>query len=338
VTVSAWDIPTLAGGGALRSSANDLLNFLAASMGYTRTTLALAMKAMLSVRRPTGEPFIETAMGWAIDTRGGSEIIWKNGGTGGYRTFIGYAPGSGVGIVALSNAESSSGVDDLGLHLLDARYPLAIPEGSPRETTVDVTQLDNYVGHYELAPNFILAVTRDGNQLYVQATGQSRAAVYAKNDREFFYKVVDAQISFQTDPQGHVSGLVLHQNGLDQPAKRIDGAEAKQLEDTVAGRFKDQKAFPGSEAATRRLIEQLQRKQVDYAQFTPEFAVLAHQNESPTEALVASLGSLQALTFKGVGPGGADIYDLKFENGAVDWRIVLRSDGKVASLGFRKVP
>jgi hypothetical protein len=47
---------------------------------------------------------------------------------------------------------------------------------------------------------------------------------------------------------------------------------------------------------------------------------------------------LQTVTFKGVGPGGADIYEIKFENGRVDWRIILAPDGKVASLGVRKVP
>jgi hypothetical protein len=296
------------------------------------------MKAMLSVRRPTGQPFIDAALGWAIDTRGGSEIIWKNGGTGGYRTFIGYAPRSGVGIVALSNAETNAGVDDLGLHLLDARYPLAIPDGSPREAAVGSSVLDGYVGHYELSPTFIFAVTREGDQLYVQATGQPRAAVYAKGDREFFYKVVDARISFQTDPQGRATGLVLHQNGRDQSAKRISDADAQQLEDALAKRFKDQTAFPGSEAATRRLIDQLQRKQVDYEQFTPDFAVLARQNESTTEALMASLGALQSLAFKGVGPGGADIYEIKFDDGTVDWRIVLAPDGKVAGVGLRKMP
>jgi hypothetical protein len=338
VTVSRWDIPALAGAGALRSTANDLLIFLAATIGYSRTPLAPAMKAMLSITRPSGQPFIDTGLGWTIDARGGNKIIWKNGGTGGYRAFIGYAPASGVGIVALSNAESNAGVDDLGLHLLDARYPLAIPDGSPREASISTKLLDSYVGHYELTPTFIVTITRDGDQLYAQATGQPRFAVFAKSDGEFFYKVVDAQISFQTDPQGRVSGLVLHQNGRDQPAERIDDTEAKQLEDAVATRFKEQTAFPGSEAATRRLIDQLQRKQVDYEQFTPQFAVLARQNESPSEALIGSLGLLQSVTFKGVGPGGADIYEVKFDNGLADWRIVLRADGKVAGVGFHKLP
>jgi D-alanyl-D-alanine-carboxypeptidase/D-alanyl-D-alanine-endopeptidase len=229
VNVSRWDIPALAGAGALRSSANDLLKFLAANMGYTKTTLAPAMKAMLATKRQTGLPFIDTALGWTVDTRGGGEIIWKNGGTGGYSSFIGYAPRRGVGIVALSNAQTPGGVDDLGLHLLDARYPLAIPAGSPREAAVDAKLLDRYVGHYEMSPSFILSVTREGAQLYVQATGQTRAAIYSKSDREFFYKIVDAQISFQVDDQDQVTALVLHQGGRDQSAKRIGEADAGQM-------------------------------------------------------------------------------------------------------------
>jgi serine-type D-Ala-D-Ala carboxypeptidase/endopeptidase len=196
VTVSRWDIPTLAGAGALRSSANDLLSFLAAALGYTRTALTPAMRALLSVKLPSGQPFIDSGMGWAIDTRGGAEIIWKNGGTGGYRTFIGYSLQTGVGIVALSNAATDVGVDDVGLHLLDARFPLDVPEGSAREVPSDVKALDGYVGHYEMTPTFVITITRERDQLFAQATAQPRFALYAKSDREFFYKVVDAQISF----------------------------------------------------------------------------------------------------------------------------------------------
>jgi serine-type D-Ala-D-Ala carboxypeptidase/endopeptidase len=338
VTVSRWDLPSLAGAGALRSSTNDLLNFLAATMGYTHTTLAPAMKTMLSIQRPTGQAFIDSALGWAVDTRGGSEIIWKNGGTGGYRTFIGYSPRTGVGIVALSNASTEFGTDDIGLHLLDARFPLQIPEGSPRASVVSAKLLDGYIGHYEMAPTFIFSVTREGDQLFVQATGQPRSAVYSKTETEFFYKVIDAQISFQTDPQGQTTGLVLHQGGRDQTAKRISDAEAKQLEDALAKRVKEQTAATGSEAATRRVIDQMQHKQVDYEQFTPDFAVMARQNAAPSEGLIGSLGALQAVAFKGVGPGGMDIYELEFENGTVDWRISLAPDGKIAGIGFRKTP
>jgi hypothetical protein len=50
------------------------------------------------------------------------------------------------------------------------------------------------------------------------------------------------------------------------------------------------------------------------------------------------MGALQSLTFKGVGPGGADIYEIKLDNGVLDWRIVMSTDGKVAGANFHKKP
>jgi CubicO group peptidase (beta-lactamase class C family) len=339
VTVPEWEIPSLAGAGALRSSANDLLTFLAAMMGYTHNPLAAAQKKALSIKRPTGAPFMETGLGWDIDTRGGSEIISKGGATAGYKTFIGYSPKTRVGVVALANTSAGEGTTDIGQHLLDARYPLWVPESSPSsERTLETQVLDSYVGHYELTAAAVFAVTREGGQLYVQLTGQPRAAVFPKSDTEFYYKVVDAQITFETESQGRATTLILHQGGRDQKAKRIDDAAAKQLEDTVAKRFKDQKAFPGSEAQIRIEIDQMQRKQPTYERMTPEFAEAARPQAEHIERLIGGLGALQSITFKGVGPGGLDIYDVKFEHGSIDWRILLDADAKVAGEGLHPLP
>jgi serine-type D-Ala-D-Ala carboxypeptidase/endopeptidase len=83
--VSNWDLPTLAGAGALRSTANDLLTFLAAALGYADTPLASALAAMTAVRRPTGTQGLEIALGWHVLTGAEREIVWHNGGTGGLR-------------------------------------------------------------------------------------------------------------------------------------------------------------------------------------------------------------------------------------------------------------
>jgi CubicO group peptidase (beta-lactamase class C family) len=338
ITVPAWDLPSLPGAGALRSTTNDLLTFLAAALGDTDTPLALAFKALLSTTRPTEEPFVETGLGWVVDTRGGGEIIWKNGGTGGYRTFIGFSPATRVGVVVLSNTTTETGVDDIGEHLLDSRYPLAVPAGSPKVASVDASHLDRLVGHYELAPNFILTVTREGDQLFVQGTGQPRAAVFPKSDREFLYRVVDAQITFEADNIGRTVALVLHQGGRDQRAPKIDEAEAKRLEVAVAERFKNQTAQPGTEASLRKEIDEFQRRHVNYGELAPQLSELVHQQEPKIEALIEGLGALQSVSFKGVGPGGADIYTVKFANGAVEWRILLAPDGKVSGSGFEKLP
>jgi D-alanyl-D-alanine-carboxypeptidase/D-alanyl-D-alanine-endopeptidase len=331
VTAHSWEIGPLGGAGALRSSANDLLTFLAAMMGYTNNPLAAAQKATLSITRPTGGAFMETGLGWNIDTRGGEDIVWKDGATGGFNTFIAYAPKKRIGVVALANATTPAGTADIGFHLLDARYPLWVPETAPApEPALQTATADIYVGHYELAPNAIFAVTREGDRLFVQLAGQPRGAVYPKSDTEFFLKTVDAQITFEKDEHGAATALILHQGGRDQRAKRIDETSAKQLEDTVAQRFKDQKPFPGSEASIRQQIDAIQRHQIDFDAMTPELAEMSRPQTEHIEGLFARLGALQSITFKGVGPGGADVYDVKFEHGALDWRILLDGAGKIA--------
>ena len=219
--VENWDLPTLAGAGALRSTANDLLTFLAANLGFTRTPLAPAMAAMLKTRRPVGGG-LEVALGWHIFTSNGKEIIWHNGGTGGYRSFIGFDPKTRVGVVALSNAETTDGVDDIGHHLLDPAFPLAKPPKEHKQVNVDPKLFDRYVGKYALTPAFVLTVSREGDHLFLQATGQPKVEIFPESEREYFVKVVDAQITFIVDAAGKTTELVLHQAGRDLPAKRTE--------------------------------------------------------------------------------------------------------------------
>ena len=221
-SVANWDLPTLAGAGALRSTANDMLTFVAANMGYVKSPLAAAMASMLAVRRPTGTPGLEIALGWHILTKDGQEIVWHNGGTGGYRTFIGYDKASRMGVVVLSNASTTVGVDDIGLHLLNPAAPLAKAPTVHKEAVVDPKVFDGYVGRYQLAPTFILTVTREGDQIFAQATGQPKFQIFPDSATEYFLKVVDAQITFLTDEKGRATSLVLHQNGRDLPAKRME--------------------------------------------------------------------------------------------------------------------
>jgi serine-type D-Ala-D-Ala carboxypeptidase/endopeptidase len=217
-----WDFAVLAGTGALRSSANDMLTFLAANLGFTGSPLAEAMQAMLGEQRPMAF-FMDIGLGWTVDQRSGGDVIWKDGATGGYRTFIGYAPKSERGIVVLSNAAID--INDIGLHLLDARYRLARPRSFPNEVAVNAAVLQGYVGRYELRPRFVLAVTREGERLFVQATDQQRFMIHPMGDRRFFYKAVEADISFETDAEARAVALVLHQNGVSQRGRRIeDGA------------------------------------------------------------------------------------------------------------------
>jgi CubicO group peptidase (beta-lactamase class C family) len=218
---SNWDLPTLAGAGAIRSSVNDMMTFLSAAMGLKDSPLAPAMAAMLTKRRSAGPGNVDIAIGWHVLNRDGDEIVWHNGGTGGYHSFAGFDSKRRVGVVVLSN--SANDIDDIGRHLLDSRYELAkltVPKAHA-EAQVDSKLYDAYVGVYELAPAFKITVTREADRLYGQATGQGRFQLFPESPTEYFLKEVDAQITFEKDDKGVVRQLVLHQGGADQPARKV---------------------------------------------------------------------------------------------------------------------
>jgi CubicO group peptidase (beta-lactamase class C family) len=222
--------PPLDGAGALRSSANDMLTFLEAFLGYKESPLGPAMKAMLEVRRPARQ--IKIGLGWLIISTDGQEIVMHDGGTyGGFCSFVGYDPKERIGVVVLSNAFTPS---DIGLHLLNPKLPLANPEPAepPKQRTeiqIDPKLLDNYIGRYQVTPDLILEITRGGGHLFAQGFAQvagqamvlPKFEVFAESEKKFFARVSDQQITFETDSDGRATGFVLHKGRRDTPAARL---------------------------------------------------------------------------------------------------------------------
>lgn len=221
--VPNWDIPAMAGAGALRSTVNDLLTFLEANLTLVPSPLASAMAAQVSYRLPTGKAGLEIAYGWHVNSAEGKFIYWHNGQTGGYHSYLGYNPQTRVGVAILSNTGSFTGVDDLGRHLLDPNSPLA-KFTAPivhQEIKLDTPALDRFTGRYQLAPDFVVTITRKDSQLYAQATGQGAFEVFPESPTRLFARVVEISIDLELDAQNQVTGIVLHQGGRDVSGKRL---------------------------------------------------------------------------------------------------------------------
>jgi pimeloyl-ACP methyl ester carboxylesterase len=105
--------------------------------------------------------------------------------------------------------------------------PLSIPGAAEapkarREVRLTPAQLDRCVGRYELAPGFVLVITREGDRLLSQATGQPIIEIFAESETEFFLKLVDAQLTFELKEAGPAKSVMLHQGGRDVPARRLE--------------------------------------------------------------------------------------------------------------------
>jgi len=203
----------------------------------------------------------------------------------------------------------------------------------------DPARFDKYVGYYQLGPSTIFTVIRDGDHFFARLTGQINVEFFPESETKFFATVVHEQISFNTDGQGQVTELVLHQNGAEQVAPRVDESTAKNIETSLAQRIKNNTPSPGTEAALRHQIEEMEKGQRDYSVLMPALASAAKEQEPMILSAISSLGPLKSITFRAVTPGGVDSYDVAFERGSSEWFITpLTPDGKITGMGWRRVP
>jgi D-alanyl-D-alanine-carboxypeptidase/D-alanyl-D-alanine-endopeptidase len=218
--VKNWNFDVLAGAGAIRSTARDMLKFLTAAMGLRETPLRGAFDLMLKTERPTGVPDLEIAMAWHIWKKYGTTIVWHNGGTGGYHTFAGFDPAKKTGVVVLCN--TSFGIDDLGLHALEPQWPVGRfrPTVTRTPVTVDEKTLQAYAGEYELQPGVTAVITVLNGKLRVKTPGQAEVEYLAWSPTEFF-RPGGREITFYKDAAGAVTHFVLYYEGLEHVARKI---------------------------------------------------------------------------------------------------------------------
>lgn len=215
--LSPWDFPALPGAGALRSTAGDLVRFVAAHLGQAPAPLKPILDAAKAPRRDIG-PGQKMGLGWHLNTREG--IHWHNGQTGGYHSYVAFCNERHIGVVVLSNTAGGIG-DEVGMKLLKmlkgekvepprVRMPIRLP----------AEKLDRYVGAYEIMPGFSISVFRQGDRLWAQATNQPRLGIYPASETRFFYRAVPAELEFVIEPDGRIEKLIVHQHGLRLPGWR----------------------------------------------------------------------------------------------------------------------
>lgn len=219
--VQNWDLPTLAGAGAIRSTTNDMLKFADANLHPERGPLQAAMAFAQKERANAGG--MRIGLNWMTWYAGGDTIVWHNGGTGGYRTFLGLEPSRRIAVVVMTNT-GGAGADDIGRHILNPALPLTPKPPPPKQRTaieVNADVLARYVGAYQLSPSFMLDISLKDGALYVQPTGQPVFRLWPESETDFFLKEVDAQITFVRSADGKTTALVLHQNGQDTNGPKV---------------------------------------------------------------------------------------------------------------------
>jgi serine-type D-Ala-D-Ala carboxypeptidase/endopeptidase len=212
--VETWELRAMPASGSLRSTANDLLEFLAYNLGYKKSKLDAAM---LYQRTPM------RALGWGRTTLGGDSVYGHDGGKEGYRAGAVFNPRTRTGVVVLTNSRNGDRPLDLAKHLLFSRSPLPATTRSVRPKTAEVSAatLDAYAGEYQVEPDKTCVIARKDDELLLDIRGEGVQRLLPSSAREFFSRDEDLIIEFDADGKKAPTGFTLHAGNGQQHATRI---------------------------------------------------------------------------------------------------------------------
>ncbi len=150
-----------------------------------------------------------------------SNPYFSHGGVNeGYESLFAAYEHNGDGAAVMTNAQGGSRLASEIMSSIAVAYNWAdFRPAVHTEIKLDRSVLARYVGTYELAPNFTLTFTLDGDQLMGQAANQPKLPVYPESETKFFLKAVNSEIEFFSDKNGQVSYLVLHENDRGRDVK-----------------------------------------------------------------------------------------------------------------------
>lgn len=210
-----WTFKALAGAGAIRSTAADMIRF-SQQLADPKCPIADAWAMAREVQPTTGGNPI--GLGVFVLQRDGATRYAHDGGTGGYRTLWWFDPIKRESELVLTSNAAFEPAVAIGA----ARNPG--PKDRVENERLEVTALPQYLGVYDAAKGSAFTIISADGRLWTKLTGQGFLPLYrAKGDR-FFTKAVAAEIEFGRDSAGKIDRLTLFQNGNEMKAKRTSSA------------------------------------------------------------------------------------------------------------------
>lgn len=160
VPVDNWDFDALSGAGVLKSSVHDILLFLQAQLKLRENSIEeeIAM-SQEKIYRIDGEKSV--GMAWGVyELEDGKTLYRHNGGTAGFRSFVGFTENPKKGVIVLTN--STSGVDDIGMHFLDDSYELKGEHDISISYPVSKILEESEVGNVTIKLDSLMESSKDG--------------------------------------------------------------------------------------------------------------------------------------------------------------------------------
>lgn len=206
----------------LWSTPSDLALFTVEIMKAARGESQKIISAALAQVMLTPEEGIH-GLGFYIEGEGDDLFFHMQGDNTGYACFMVGYPVRGEGAVIMTNSDNGAHLIDEIVRGISAVYEW--PHFQPEVKTLyrlDSSVYSQYVGRYEINPDYVLNVTHEDYYLIITPTGQMPTKFYAQGLTVFFSEDPYIVIRFEKDGEGRVTGLILTQRGQSQKAKKSE--------------------------------------------------------------------------------------------------------------------
>ncbi|PAY19630.1 hypothetical protein CKO51_10230 [Rhodopirellula sp. SM50] len=222
---STWEFADMPGAGGIRSTVTDMLRFAKSNLDPPDDDLGKALQLAWQQHRGGDAKDFAMGLGWHIARDGSTR--WHNGQTGGYHAMLFVSREVPAAVVLLTNTATME-VDRLAEDLIRMLAGAAV-EPRTFQSTIDVpiAKMKRCEGRYQIAPGAVFDVSIVKDRLMVQLSGQPAFEVFPKSETEWFYKIVQATLTFKDEQNGRFEALELFQNGIRVSATRIAPAEAE---------------------------------------------------------------------------------------------------------------
>ncbi len=216
---SQWQFADMPGAGGIHSSVRDMLRFSQANLNPPQDQLGSALNLAWKKHQEAGPG--EFAMGLAWHIAGDGSTRWHNGQTGGYHSMMMVNREARLAVIILANSATME-IDQLAGQIFQMLAGVkVVPRKFDETVQVAPKMMKRLEGRYQLVPNFVFTVKVEDNKLMVGVTNQPTLQVFPRSETEWFYKVVDATLTFKENKDGVFDSLELFQNGVRQTAKRV---------------------------------------------------------------------------------------------------------------------
>ena len=155
-------------------------------------------------------------LGLFLRGSGGAIRFGHSGANEGFRSeFVAFVH-RGQGAIVMTNSDTGGGLLSEVINSIAAVYGWPDYSSDPKPLAqLDPKIYDRYVGEYEVGPNQVFSVTREGDHLYIKTPDHEKAPVFLESETDFFLTMADERIGFMVDGVGGVTGLVLRRGGAE---------------------------------------------------------------------------------------------------------------------------